>query len=586
MKVKSWSLLAILVILSFLGTSPVGCQPAPTAEPAEAPPAEQPPAEQPVAESPATEPPAQPAPQEPSPVTEEVAQEKVLRIGANYMVDTINPLVGWRNWPLRELWYDAPVEWTGMTNVEPGLAESWSTSEDGKVWTFKIREGITFSDGTPCTAEDIAWSLNYVIETKAPTLYTFIYMLEKVEALDDTTLVITTSEPLATMISLVLIYEWILPKHVWENLSVEEAFDRQELDVTIGTGPYKVTEYVKDDHMIMEANPNYWKGKPSIDKIIWMVYPNPDAMLQALMAGEIDLVGTYDPVPATSVETLQQTDGIEVLFGLGFKVNHLVFESYEGGTAPASLDDPIVRRAMAFAVDKEQIVNVAYLGYATPANSVLPPVLADYVNTEMEDISFDPVEGNRILDEAGYLDTDNDGVREYKDGEPLIYRLYGLEGGTSTRILEIISDGLAKIGIQTDVTVMLQDAMQALWPDHDFDLISRSWFIDPDPDFLLSLFTCSSRCISKTECGWSDSGFCSAEYDEMYVKQATLLDYDQRKDLIWQMQDYLNEAKPYIMLFYGQDIWAYNTSLFNFDSEAANWRLKSAITHGVINPLP
>lgn len=304
------------------------------------------------------------------------------------------------------------------------------------------------------------------------------------------------------------------------------------------------------------------------------------------MAGEIDLVGTYDPVPATAVETLQKTDNIKVLFGLGYLVNHLVINSYEKGTQPASLNDPKVRLAMAYAVDKEQIVNVAYLGFATPATSVLPPAVGEYVNSDLKEIPFDPVEGNRILEEAGYKDINGDGIREDAEGKPLEYRLYGLEGGTETRVLEIIADGLKQIGIKADVTVMLQDAMQALWPAHDFDLISRRWFIDPDPDFLLSLFTCSSRCISKEECGWSDSGYCNPEYDKMYAEQATLLDYNKRKDLIWKMQDFIFNARPYIMLFYGQDILAYNTTNFTLDAETGNMRLKSAITHGKVLPVP
>jgi len=94
------------------------------------------------------------------------AKPVVLRIGANYLIDTINPTVGWKNWPLRELWYDSPVEWTGTTNVEASLAESWTTSEDGKVWTFKIRKGIKFHDGTPCTAKEVAWTLNWILKNR------------------------------------------------------------------------------------------------------------------------------------------------------------------------------------------------------------------------------------------------------------------------------------------------------------------------------------------------------------------------------------------------------------------------------------
>jgi len=567
MRSKLWQFISVVVVTVMLASVLIGC--------AGPEPATEEPAAPTTAAGEATEAPTE-EPTEEEPVT--------LRIGANYLVDTINPTVGWRNWPLRELWYDSPVEWTGTTNVEPSLAETWDTSDDGLVWTFKIREGVTFHDGTPCTAHEVAWTLNWFIENRIPTQYIFIYPFTEVVALDETTLQITTEEPLATMISLALIYSWVLPPHIWEDMTPEEAMESTDLSVTIGTGPYKVVDYAKDEYMIMEANENYWRGKPEIDRIVWQVYPNPDAMLQALLAGEIDLVGIYEPVPATSVETLQQAEDVEVLFGLGYKVNHLVINSYEDGTQPESLWDPAVRLAMAHAIDKEKIVDVAYLGYATPATSVLPPAVGDYVNSDLVDIPFDIEAGNIVLDDAGYVDSDGDGVREYSDGTPLEYRLYGLEGGTTTRIVEIIAEGLAQVGIKANVTVMKQDSMQALYPAHDFDLVSRSWFIDPDPDFLLSIFTCGARCISQEECGWSDSGYCDPAFDEMYYQQATLLDREERRELIWEMQEKIFNDRPYIVLFYGQDIIAYNSDRFTFDPEVGNMRLRSAITHDKILP--
>jgi peptide/nickel transport system substrate-binding protein len=508
----------------------------------------------------------------------------VLRIGANYIVDTINPTMGWRNWPLRELWYDPPIEWTGGPDVEPNLFESWTISEDQLVWIFKVRKGVTFHDGTPCTAKEMAWSLNWILEKKIPTLYMHVANINTVVALDDSTIRITTEKPLANMINQALIYAWIFPPHIWKGLSEEKITERQELDVTIGTGPYKVTDYVRDEYMIMEAFENYWRGKPVIDKIIWQVYPNPDAMLQALMTGEVDLIGIYQAPPATSIKTLKKHKDVEVQLGLGFRVHHLVINSYENGTQPASLMDPAIRLAMAHAVDKQRIVDIVYLGYATPALSVLPPLVGEYVNTGLKDHPFDPAEGNRILDKAGYVDKDGDGIREYSDGSPLVYRLNGLGSGTQTRILEIIAEGFSQIGIKAEVSVMLQDAIQALYPAHDFDLIKRSWFVDPDPDFLLSLFTCHSRCVSDTDCGWNDSGYCDPEYDEMHTMQTKIMNFQERKDLIWKMQEKLFNDMPYIVLFYGQEIIAYNTKKFTIAPGAADMRIRSAITHGKVIP--
>ncbi len=130
----------------------------------------------------------------------------------------------------------------------------------------------------------------------------------------------------------------------------------------------------------------------------------------------------------------------------------MIINSHEDGTQPASLNDPAVRLAIAYAIDKQQIINVAYLGYAEPATTVLPTSMGDWHNSDIEDIPFDPEEGNRILEEAGYVDSDGDGIREDLDGNPLEYRLYATDGATNARILEIISDGLAQIGISAPPT--------------------------------------------------------------------------------------------------------------------------------------
>ena len=140
------------------------------------------------------EPAATSAPEEPAPATEPAsapAEEPAgagegvtLRVGTTYIWDTANPAIGWYNYTLRYLLYDTLVEEAGISNFVPGLAESWEVSDDGLVWTFKIREGVTFHDGTPCTAEDVAWSLNWTIENEAETFSFYLSSFQEVVALD------------------------------------------------------------------------------------------------------------------------------------------------------------------------------------------------------------------------------------------------------------------------------------------------------------------------------------------------------------------------------------------------------------------
>ena len=548
----SWTVVIITTILL------TACGPQPTPAPTEPPP---PPAE------------ATPAPTEvpPTPTPLPIAEEPVtLRAGTTYIWDTANPTFGWYGYALRYLIYDTLVEEAGISNFVPGLAESWEVSDDGLVWTFKIREGVTFHDGTPCTAEDVAWSLNWTIENEIETFSFYLVNFEEIVALDPTTLQVTLSDPVGNM-DYLLMYVWILPRSVWEGMTYDEIMEFEDLAAGIGTGPYKLVEWVEGEYLILEANENYWRGAPAIDRVVWQEYATEDAMVQALLAGEIDVA---DDIPRTAIPTLQGAENVEVPIMKSTVIDELIINSHENGTQPASLNDPAVRLAIAYAIDKQQIVNVAFLGHGEPASVIIPTSMGDWHNSDVQDIPFNPAEGNRILDEAGYVDTDGDGIREDKDGNPLEYRLYAEDDATETRILEIISDGLAQISISAPPTPMDEDSLIGLYPDFDFDLILWGWSLDPDPDFAMLIFTCDQR----EEGGWNDSGYCDEEFEEMYRQQAITVDHEARRELIWQMQEKLFNERPYIMLVYEKYVQAYRSDRFTgFGLEAGDIRWKSAL---------
>ena len=501
---------------------------------------------------------------EPKPV-----EPVTLRVGMTYIWDTANPTFGWYNYGLRYLLYDTLVEEAGISNFVPGLAESWTVSDDGLVWTFKIREGVTFHDGTSCTAEDVAWSLNWTIENEIETFSFYLVNFQEIIALDPTTLQVTLSEPVGNM-EYLLMYVWILPRSVWEGMSYDDIMEFEDFAAGTGTGPYKLIEWVEGEYLILEANENYFRGDPAIDRVVYQEYATEDVMVQALLAGEVDVI---DTVPSTAIQTLEGVENVELAVMWSTEIDELIINSHENGTQPASLNDPAVRLAIAYATDKQQIVNVAYLGYAEPATVVVPASLGKWHNSDIVDIPFDPTEGCRILEEAGYVDSDGDGIREDDDGNPLEYRLYATEDATPARILEIISDGLAQIGISAPPTLMDEDSLIGLYPDFDFDLIYWGWGLDPDPDFAMLIFTCDQR----EEGGWNDSGYCDEKFDEMYIQQGTMVDQEARRELIWQMQEQLFEERPYIVLTYVQNVQAFRSDRFtDFGLYAGDILWKSA----------
>jgi peptide/nickel transport system substrate-binding protein len=512
-----------------------------------------------------------PQPTQAPAATEGSAAEEpdTLRIGTTYIWDTANPTIGWYGYTLRYMIYDTLVEEAGISNFVPGLAESWDVSADGLVWTFKIREGVKFHDGTPCTAEDVAWSLNWTVENEIETFAFYLVNFAEIVALDDTTLEVTLSDPVGNM-EYLLMYVWILPRSVWEGMTYDDILEFEDLSAGIGTGPYKLVEWVEGEYLILEANEDYWQGAPAIERVVWQEYATEDAMVQALLAGEVDVV---DSVPGTAIPTLEDAENVELAIMDSTVIDELIINSHEDGSQPESLNDPAVRLAIAHAIDKQQIVNVAYLGYADPASVIIPTSMGDWHNSDVQDIPFDLAEGNRILEEAGYLDSDNDGIREDKDGTPLEYRLNATDDATPVRILEIISDGLAQIGISAPPTPVDEDSLIGLYPAFDFDLIYWGWGLDPDPDFAMLIFTCDQR----EEGGWNDSGYCNEEFEEMYLEQGITVDHQARRELIWAMQEKLFNERPYIVLTYTKTVQAYRSDRFTgFGLQAGDILWKAA----------
>ena len=203
--------------------------------------------------------PVEPAETEAPAEPDEPEEPVTMTVGTTYIWDTANPTFGWYGYTMRYLIYDTLVEEAGISNFLPGLAESWEVSDDGLVWTFKIREGVTFHDGTPLTAEEVAWSLNWTIENEIETFSFYLANFDEIVALDDTTLQVTLSDPVGNM-EYLLMYVWILPQSVWGGMTYDEIMEFEDLAAGIGTGPYKLVDWSEGEYLILEANKDYWRS--------------------------------------------------------------------------------------------------------------------------------------------------------------------------------------------------------------------------------------------------------------------------------------------------------------------------------------
>ena len=491
-----------------------------------------------------------------------------VRIGLPGYPDSLNPglAVLAESYTIYELVYDTPTVVTAEGEFVPRLATDWSVSDDGLTWTMHIVEGATFHDGEPLTAEDVVFALELFRDTEYPLLTSYAEPFVEATDVDDTTIELVTEEPMDEFLftqNMSAIY--VLPQHIWEGEDPQE-FGNDEM---IGSGPFRFVETERDSFVELETNPDYWGTPAAIDGVIFQTITNADARITALTTGQIDALTEF---PATNVPALQNTENVTVNIAEtpGGQLRDVFFNITteencpEGGVCSGhpALKDLNVRRALAHATDKEQLIQVATLGTATPGLSLVTPAHGDFYNTELEDYAFDIAEANRLLDEAGYEDADGDGVRECladQDCETLTFRLnFPDDSDTAAAEADQLQDTWNQIGVAVEIQGFDPDTLTSLCcPSFDFDVIIWSWYTDIDAGGLLAVATCD-----EIPSGFSETGYCNPEYDELFAASQTELDRDARIEQIHELQRMLVEDVVYIVPYYFVSIQAWRTDTF------------------------
>ncbi len=492
----------------------------------------------------------------------------VLRIGWAGSPDSLNPgaAIFSRSYTIFEMVYDSLMRLELDGTYSPELAESYNASEDGLVWTFKIRSNIQWHDGTPLTAHDIAFTYNfYQTHEDFPYLPVYTTSFASAEAPDDTTFVLTLTEPLPNLFSQ-LIYLYVLPEHLWSGLEGSAAAEFQNTDM-IGSGPFTLVEFIPDEFVHLKANPNYYAAGPQIDEVIFQTYTQPDVLAQALVAGQVDLI---TEIQGTAVTSLKNAENVAVVSGapLFLETTYISFNQIdpenclEGTTCSGhpALRDRTVRLALAHATDKQKIIDVTMLGQASPGLNLIPRGQVPWFNDSLQDYAYDVALANQLLDDAGYLDTDKDGIREMPGGgQPLIFRAFGPNDMVYVpRMAELTNEMWLEIGIKLDIQIFDPDSLWSICcPDHDFDILFWGWSSDPDPKNLLNVMV-----STEIESGNNDTGYFNPTYDDLYAQQAVELDPEKRKALIWQMQQLMFDDVAYLVPFYPNASQAYRTDRF------------------------
>ncbi len=506
------------------------------------------------------------------------ADEKVTFIfGDTAEPSSLNPMRGYNalDFYFWAYTYHLPIGF-GVRDLEavPDLVTDVETSEDGRTFTYTVRDDLTWSDGEPVTAQDLAFTLDLYKNNHAYLPQNYLRLMESVEAVDDRTVVLRSTLPTSLYSgSVPYLYTYILPEHIWDELEQPKQFANVP---SVGSGPFFIAEYKRGQFVRLERNP-YWEGpEPGMDEVIYRIFKNEDAQAEALKQGEIDFAyfdsaSVYnslegEPNVGRHVGSIPSFDEIGMNTGSAFQAPEGRFEPH--GDGHPALQDPTVRRAIRMAIDSQEIADKVLLGYSEPGTTIVPPVTisgARWVPTEEEAIRFDIPGANALLEEAGYRDTDGDGVREMPNGgEPLVFRYYTLTSDQNTiKTAPFVQGWLRQIGIDTEISAMSTGRMSDEQVAGTYDLFHWGWIPDPDPDSVMGYFTCAERPPDAQTYANNDSYYCNPEYDAMYIEQRTELDPERRLEIIHDMQRLYYQDAPYAVLFYLPLFQGYRTDTFS-----------------------
>ncbi len=415
----------------------------------------------------------------------------------------------------------------GTTEIVPGLAENWTVSGDGKVWTFVLRPNLKFSDGTPLTAKDVVRSIERVMKIKGDPSWLVTSFVEKVVAKDDRTVVFYLKQPTSFFLALVATppYFPVNPKYPGDKIVSDATWG--------GAGPYRIVRFVRDVELVLEANPYYYGPKPKTEKIIIKFYRDASALRLALESGEIDIA--WRTLRPTDIQYFKQQSGFKVIEVPGSFIRYICFN-----TKVSPTDTALVRKALAAAIDRQQIIDTVLLGAGEPLYSLVPKGLWSHVDAFKVYGDANTELAKKLLEQAGYS----------KD-KPLEITLWYTPthyGDTEADIAQLIAQQWEKTGL---VKVTIKSAEWSTYVSYirkgQLQAYLLGWYPDYlDPDDYLTPF------LDSNANGWSGTGFANETVNKLLEKAQTIVNQQERAKIYEEVQNILAEQVPYVPLFQGK----------------------------------
>ncbi|AQQ54585.1 ABC transporter substrate-binding protein [Planococcus lenghuensis] len=439
----------------------------------------------------------------------------------------------------------------GTTEVAPMLATDWEVSEDGLTYTFELREDVLFHDGTEFTAEDVVYNFERWAAGDADSfpMYGNVFGgfegdeshdFASVEAIDENTVEFNLTKTQPTFLKDLA----LTPFSISSPEAIEE-FGAEYGSNPVGTGPFIFGEWQRNDRIVLNAFEDYWlEDHPKVSQVIFRTIPENSARLNSLLSGEVDMINGVDP---ENYETIEENPDLKLLSRPPLNIGYL------GLTVTREpFDNPLVRRALNHAVDKEAMIEAFFGGQAIPAKNPIPPAVAGY-NDELEPYPFDPEKAKELLAEAGYPD----GFEMELYAMP-VARPYMPDAG---RVAEYLQSSFADIGVTAEIVTFEWATYLEKAKNGEADAFLLGWTGtngDAD-DFIYSLWH-----------GENIGSLNSTQYDNpelnaILEEARTITDQEQRNELYREAQEIMHEDAPIIPLVHASPALAAKENVIGFD---------------------
>jgi peptide/nickel transport system substrate-binding protein len=504
------------------------------------------------------------------------------------IVDTLNPILTVDVPELHYLMYDRLTYFNAQLGVVLGMAQSRDVDQAGGTVTYKLRPGQKFTDGTPVTASDVAFT--FQLAKKLDQGFASFYLNDFVSAtaVDSSTVVLKFTAIPALDPGVLLP---ILPQHLWQGMSTAQV-EKFPNSKPVGSGPFIFQQYTPNQTFTLKRNPDWWGWKSypgTLQTVIFTSFQNAETLAEALLSSELDV--TTD-LPPTVWKTLQGKPSISAPQYPSLLFDHLGMNVYADPGDPTKpnpkskgnplLLDVRIRQAVNLAIDKTTLVKVALEGTGQPGSLILMPAMLGFFAVPAADsLNYNPARANAILDAAGYK-MGSSGIRQAPDGTQLSFRLVASTVDTVLADLgQLVIPMLKKVGIGISQFTTVEDASLAnlVFSEADWDMYIWTWQSNPDPTFMLSVpLTTSIGSLN-------DTYFSDPKYNALVAAEESQPDTAKREQLIREAALYYYQHAAYCVLVYPNRLQAHRTDTISGwqtvkNGVVENWTIETYLTVG------